>query len=124
MESPHDVDTTVGRIERRLAEMKVPLFAKIDHAANATAAGLKMDPSQVLIFGSPQVGTGLMQKAPAIAGELPLKISVWQDDRGRVWVGGTRIDEVANGYGVGDDPAIPRMRMLYQGLVGHAVAPY
>ena len=124
MESPHDVNKTVGRIERRLAEMKVPLFAKIDHAANATAAGLKMDPSQVLIFGSPQVGTGLMQKAPAIAGELPLKISVWQDDRGRVWVGCTRIDEVAKGYGVGDDPAIPRMRSLYQGLVGHAVAPH
>lgn len=36
-----------------------------------------MPPNQVIVFGSPKVGTKLMQENPAISIELPLKISVW-----------------------------------------------
>jgi uncharacterized protein (DUF302 family) len=45
-----------------------------------------MRPTKLLIFGSPKAGTPLMLAAPSVAIDLPLKILVWQDDQGKVWV--------------------------------------
>ena len=48
--------------------------------------GLKMPLTKLLIFGSPKAGTPLMLAAPSIAIDLPLKILVWQDANGKVWL--------------------------------------
>jgi len=48
--------------------------------------GIKMPPTKLLIFGSPEAGTPLMLAAPSVAIDLPLKILVWQDDQGKAWV--------------------------------------
>jgi uncharacterized protein (DUF302 family) len=45
-----------------------------------------MPPTKLLIFGSPKGGTPLMLAAPSIAIDLPLKILVWQDGQGKVWL--------------------------------------
>ncbi len=45
-----------------------------------------MRPTKLLIFGSPKAGTPLMQAAPSIAIDLPLKILIWEDAQGKVWV--------------------------------------
>jgi uncharacterized protein (DUF302 family) len=45
-----------------------------------------MLPTKLLIFGSPKVGTPLMLAAPSIAIDLPLKILIWEDVHGKVWV--------------------------------------
>ena len=58
----------------------------IDHAAAAAAAGLSLLPRTVLVFGNPASGTGPMQHAPTLAIDLPMKMLVWQDDAGQVWV--------------------------------------
>jgi uncharacterized protein (DUF302 family) len=47
---------------------------------------MKMRPTKLLIFGSPKAGTPLMQAAPSIAIDLPLKILVWGDSEGKVWL--------------------------------------
>jgi uncharacterized protein (DUF302 family) len=47
---------------------------------------MKMRPTKLLIFGSPKAGTPLMMAAPSSAIDLPLKILVWEDVEGRVWV--------------------------------------
>jgi uncharacterized protein (DUF302 family) len=62
------------------------LFALVDHSGEAEKVGLKMRPTKLLIFGSPQAGTPLMLAAPTVAIDLPLKIMVWEDGRGKVWV--------------------------------------
>ena len=54
-------------------------------AKNAEEVGLELRPNQVIVFGSPKVGTQLMQENPSISIELPLKISVWEDKNGSVW---------------------------------------
>ena len=38
---------------------------------------------ELMIFGSPKAGTPLMLAAPSIALDLPLKILVWEDTRGK-----------------------------------------
>jgi uncharacterized protein (DUF302 family) len=80
------VDEAVERIETAVRAAGMKVFARIDQAAEARAAGLVMPPAVVLIFGSPRAGTPLMVARPTTAIDLPLKALVWQDERGAVWI--------------------------------------
>jgi len=84
--SHHSVDQTVERLRAVLKEKGITLFALIDHSGEAAKVGMKMNPTKLVIFGSPQAGTPLMAAAPSAAIDLPLKILVWEDGEGRVWV--------------------------------------
>ncbi|HTN52370.1 MAG TPA: DUF302 domain-containing protein [Anaeromyxobacter sp.] len=84
--SHHSVDQTVERLEVLLRSKGVKLFALIDHSGEAQLAGMSMLPTKLLIFGNPSAGTPLMQAAPSVAIDLPLKILVRQDASGKVWV--------------------------------------
>ena len=84
--SKHSVDETVDRVKNILQSKGIALFCLIDHSGEAAKAGLKMPPTKLIIFGSPRAGTPLMLAAPSIAIDLPLKILVWQDANGKVWV--------------------------------------
>jgi len=84
--SNHSVDETVERVKSILESKGVTLFALIDHSGEAEKVGMKMPPTKLLIFGSPKSGTPLMLAAPSIAIDLPLKILVWEDSQGKVWL--------------------------------------
>jgi uncharacterized protein (DUF302 family) len=84
--SSHSVDETVERVESILRERGLTLFALIDHSGEAERVGLAMRPTKLLIFGSPRSGTPIMVAAPSAAIDLPLKVLVWQDADGAVWV--------------------------------------
>ena len=71
-----DVETVWKRLLETLKPLNVPLFATVDHAANARAAGLFMPETRVAFFGNPAVGTHLMLERPEIAIELPLRMVV------------------------------------------------
>ena len=84
--SQHSVTTTLERMESLLKERGVMIFARIDFSGDAARAGLTMRPEQMLIFGNPKAGTPLMQSAPAVGLDLPLKALVWQDANGQTQV--------------------------------------
>lgn len=84
--SNHSVDETVEKLKNILQSKGVTLFALVDHSGEAEKVGMKMRPTKLLIFGSPKAGTPLMLAAPSIAIDLPLKILVWEDAQGKVWV--------------------------------------
>ncbi len=84
--SIHSVDQTVDRLKELLQSKGITLFALIDHSGEAKKVGMQMLPTQLLIFGSPKGGTPLMLAAPSVAIDLPLKILVWQDAAGKVWL--------------------------------------
>ena len=65
--SAFDSKETVRRVERELEKRKIPVFAKFDHEKNAQEAGLLLRPTEVLVFGSPEAGTKLMQKKQSFA---------------------------------------------------------
>jgi uncharacterized protein (DUF302 family) len=77
--SPHSVKETADRLVNLLDSKKIRMFARIDHCEAAQASGLSLQEEQVVDFGDPKVGTGLMQECPPIGIELPLKIVIWQD---------------------------------------------
>jgi uncharacterized protein (DUF302 family) len=84
--SNHSVDETVERVKSILQSKGITLFALIDHSGEAEKVGMRMPPTKLLIFGNPKGGTPLMLAAPSIAIDLPLKILVWQDGQGKVWL--------------------------------------
>jgi len=84
--SNHSVDQTVENLKDILQSKGIKLFALVDHSGEAEKVGIKMPPTKLLIFGSPEAGTPLMLATPSVAIDLPLKILVWQDDQGKVWV--------------------------------------
>jgi uncharacterized protein (DUF302 family) len=84
--SNQSVDQTVEKLKSILTAKDVTLFALVDHSGEAEKAGMKMRPTKLLIFGSPKAGTPLMLAAPSVAIDLPLKILIWEDSAGKVWV--------------------------------------
>jgi len=84
--SKYSVDETMSRLEDLLQQKGLATFARIDHSGLAAKAGLEMRPTKLLIFGSPKAGTPLMQAAPTLAIDLPLKALFWEDADGHVWL--------------------------------------
>jgi uncharacterized protein (DUF302 family) len=84
--SRHSVAQTVETLTAVLRSKGVRLFALVDHSGEAAKVGMTMPPIKLLIFGNPKAGTPLMLAAPSVAIDLPLKILVWEDGQGRVWL--------------------------------------
>ena len=86
LSSPYSVAETVTRLEALLKAKGLTEFCRIDHSGEAEKAGLKMPPTEVIVFGSPKAGTPLMIASPTVAIDLPLKALIWQDAGGKVKV--------------------------------------
>ena len=84
--SNHSVEETLEKLKRILQAKGVTLFTTIDHSGEAAKMGMKMRPTKLAIFGSPKAGTPLMLAAPSSAIDLPLKILIWEDNEGKVWI--------------------------------------
>lgn len=101
--SNHSVDHIVEKLEGILQAKGVTLFALVDHSGEAEKAGLKMRPTKLLVFGNPKGGTPLMLAAPSIAIDLPLKILVWEDGQGKVWISYNSAAYLQQRHGVPQD---------------------
>jgi uncharacterized protein (DUF302 family) len=86
LKSSHGPRDTMNRLEAAVKARGMTVFARIDHSAGAAAAGLSLNPTELLIFGNARGGTPLMQTAQTIGIDLPLKALVWQDASGSTWL--------------------------------------
>jgi uncharacterized protein (DUF302 family) len=101
--SNHTVDETVNRLKDMLKAKGVTLFALVDHSGEAEKVGMKMRRTKLLIFGSPKAGTPLMLADPHAALDLPLKILVWEDGEGKVWLSYNSPEYLKQRYGLPQD---------------------
>jgi uncharacterized protein (DUF302 family) len=86
MRSSFGPQETMKRLEAEVTAKGMTVFAHIDHAAGAMAAGLPLRPTDLLIFGNAKGGTPLMQHVQTIGIDLPLKALVWEDETGATWL--------------------------------------
>jgi uncharacterized protein (DUF302 family) len=82
------VEETLKRLTALLVEPEMKqrgmrIFCVIDHSGEAKAAGMSMPETKVVIFGIPKAGTPLMQAAPSLALDLPLKLLIAEQHDGR-----------------------------------------
>jgi uncharacterized protein (DUF302 family) len=86
IKSSNGPEETMNRFEAEVRGRGMTVFAHIDHAAGAAAAGLSLRPTEVLIFGNAKSGTPLMEATQTIGIDLPLKVLVWRDESGATWL--------------------------------------
>jgi uncharacterized protein (DUF302 family) len=84
--SDFSVEETIDRLAAIVTSKGLNVFARIDHAANATQAGLSLRPTYLIIFGNPKAGTPLMQDNQISGIDLPVKALAWEDEAGQVWL--------------------------------------
>lgn len=83
-ESCASVDATVTNIKNIVSAKGLDVFATIDHGNNAKMVDMKMNESQMIIFGSAKLGTALMQQDMSLGLDLPLRVLVYKDTDGKV----------------------------------------
>ncbi|OED39648.1 hypothetical protein AB833_14730 [Chromatiales bacterium (ex Bugula neritina AB1)] len=83
--SAHSVKDTADKLEKVLESKGMNVFGRVNHAKGAEKAGMQLQPTELVIFGNPKVGTPLMKCARTVAIDLPQKALIWQDDAGKVW---------------------------------------
>src|SRR5512142_1476941 len=118
-------EDTMKRLEAEVKAKGLTVFAHIDHAAGAAAAGLPLRPTDLLIFGNAKGGTPLMQQAQTIGIDLPLKALVWQDAQGATWLSYNDPAYLAGRHGVGEPAkaAIAGMTAALHAIATTATAP-
>jgi uncharacterized protein (DUF302 family) len=47
---------------------------------------MSLNPTRLVIFGNPDLGTPLMQSSQSVSIDLPQKMLVWEDDNGDVFI--------------------------------------
>jgi uncharacterized protein (DUF302 family) len=119
--SESDFTRTVGRAEAAIESRGLTLIARIDHGENAERVGMELRPTTLLVFGNPEVGTRLMQARQRIGIDLPLKLLVWEDERGEVHVAYEDPAWIAERHAVsGEDPVIEKMQTALDGIASEA----
>jgi len=113
--SSFEAKTTVDRLEAGVKARGMTVFARIDHAAGASSVGLRLRPTELLIFGSAKAGTPLMQADQTLGIELPLKALVFEDAAGKVWHSYVDPSWLAQRHGL-DAALIPNLDAMTTGL--------
>ena len=104
VESRHSVEDTVERARRMMEHQGLRVFGVIDHQDAAEKVGAALRPTRVLVFGDPELGTRIMHGNRVAGLDLPMKLLVWEDADGVVWISYHRVGELAarHGFEAGD----------------------
>jgi uncharacterized protein (DUF302 family) len=113
---------TMDRLEAAVKEKGLMVFARIDHAEGARAAGLSLRPTELIIFGNAKGGTPLMQAGQESGIDLPLKALVYQDAEDRVWLAYNDPHWLADRHHLPDLPNIAMLTRLLETLAAGATA--
>jgi uncharacterized protein (DUF302 family) len=123
IKSSHAPQETMNRLEAAVKAKGLTVFARIDHAGGASAAGLSLRPTEVLIFGNANGGTPLMQAVQTVGIDLPLKALVWQDAAGETWLSWNDPAWIAARHGLdGMETLIGKLAALLDDLAKMATA--
>src|SRR3954468_10454732 len=91
---------TADRLQKEIRAHGMIIFARIDHAAGATAVGLSLRPTKLIIFGNARGGTPLMQAVQTLGIDLPLKVLIWEDADGKTWLSYNEPGWIAQRHGI------------------------
>lgn len=86
LKSAHSPKVTMDKFEAAVRAASMNVFARVDHAAGAQRIGKNLRPTEVLIWGSPQAGTPMLECSQTVGIDLPQKALVWQDQHGDVYL--------------------------------------
>jgi uncharacterized protein (DUF302 family) len=105
VKSAYSLDESIRRIKADIAAKGIVFFMAVDQAELAGAAGIKLRPSTLLIFGNPGLGSQFITSKPESGLDWPVRLLVHQDDAGTVWATYTDFAWIARRHGITDREA-------------------
>jgi uncharacterized protein (DUF302 family) len=98
--SAYAMDETIDRIKKDVAAKGIKLFDVIDQAKLAKDVGVDLKPSTLIIFGNPPLGTLFLTSKAESGLDWPVRLLVYQDDKGQVWTAYTDFNWIARRHGI------------------------
>jgi uncharacterized protein (DUF302 family) len=83
--SAYSMAETIARLKKDVAAKGITFFTEIDQRKLAADAGIKLNPSTLLIFGNPALGSQFITAEPASGIDWPVRLLVIEDEKERVW---------------------------------------
>jgi uncharacterized protein (DUF302 family) len=107
--SAYPMAETIDRLKKDVAAKGITFFAEIDQTKLAADAGIKLEPSTLLIFGNPALGSQFMTSNPTSGIDWPVRLLVLQDKNGQVWTVYNDFGYIARRHGIKDRAAAFKM---------------
>jgi len=85
VKSIYGFQETIDRLKKDIAAKGIKFFGEIDQSKLAADADIKLNPSTLLVFGNPPLGTQFMTANPNAGLDWPVRLLVIQDSAGTVW---------------------------------------
>jgi uncharacterized protein (DUF302 family) len=102
IKSAYSMPETLKRLKKDLADKGIMFFNEIDQSKLAADAGVTLRPSTLLVFGNPPLGTLFLTSDPDAGLDWPVRLLVYQDAKGDVWVAYTDFTWIAHRHGITD----------------------
>lgn len=116
------VSQTRERLVQAIGDAGATIFATVDHAAGAEAAGMELEPNVLVIFGNPKLGTPIIKANPLAGLDLPIRILIYSEN-GQTRLATLSPEELEDRYDIdGLDKSFATMTDVLNNLVGQAVS--
>lgn len=102
IKSAYSMPETIKRVKKDVADKGIMFFNEIDQSKLGADAGVSLRPSTLLVFGNPPLGTLFLTSNPAAGLDWPVRLLVYQDEKGDVWVLYTDFTWIAHRHGIMD----------------------
>ena len=100
VKSLYPFQETIERLKKDIAAKGIRFFNEIDQSKLAADAGIKLNPSTLLVFGNPPLGTQFITANPNAGLDWPVRLLVTQDSTGAVWTVYTDFAWIAARHGI------------------------
>ena len=100
VKSSYNFQETIARLKKDIAAKGIRFFSEIDQTELAAEAGIKLNPSTLLVFGNPPLGTQFITANPNAGLDWPVRLLVTQDSAGAVWTVYTDFAWIAARHGI------------------------
>ena len=100
VKSAFPMGETIARLKTDIAGKGIKFFAEIDQSKLAADAGIKLRPSTLLVFGNPPLGTQFITASAAAGLDWPVRLLVFENEAGEVWLAYTDFAWIARRHGI------------------------
>jgi uncharacterized protein (DUF302 family) len=105
VKSAYPVAETVTRLKQDVAAKGIMFFSEVDQAKLAAGAGITLRPSVLLTFGNPPLGTQFITSNPNAGLDWPVRLLVFETEKGEVFAAYTDFAWIARRHGITDRDA-------------------
>ena len=102
VKSAYGMDETISRLKADIAAKGIKFFDQIDQSRLGADAGIKLNPSTLLIFGNPPLGIQFLTANPNAGLDWPVRMLVSRDKDGQVWIAYTDFAYIADRHHIAD----------------------